>query len=444
MQVTDRLFDHPESPIPPGADCGLIETADRVRLRWATFRSERRPHRGTVLLLQGRAEYVERWFETIRDLQARGFDVATFDWRGQGGSERPLRDARKGHVADFRRYGLDLDAVLARVLPTLPGPYWLLAHSTGGLVAITAEKRIRDVFGRAVLAAPFLGLGDFGLPEPAIRVLTRFFRDIGFGRAWIPGGGATAAHTRPLAGNRLTSDPIRHARGADFAWRHPDLAIGSPTLGWVAAAFAAFDRAFAESTLTDWRMPTLMVVGSADRVVSIRAIERFAATTRSTDLAIVPGARHELLSERDRYREPFWAAFDAFVPGGATAATTPTDGLDDTAPGGGPDDTAGPGAAPAIPLPAATDPSTAATSGEGEQAEHLVVQAAVAAGDDPTTLGGTAAGPGGDDAARPLDDRDQRHDVVGLQPGLDHQIDEAGGDHAVGVTVDPVARQPHP
>ena len=30
---------------------------------------------------------------------------------------------------------------------------------------------------------------------------------------------------------------------------------------------------------------------------------------------VIPGARHEILMEQDRYREQFWAAFDAFVPG---------------------------------------------------------------------------------------------------------------------------------
>ncbi len=29
----------------------------------------------------------------------------------------------------------------------------------------------------------------------------------------------------------------------------------------------------------------------------------------------VPGSRHEILMERDAFREQFWAAFDAFVPG---------------------------------------------------------------------------------------------------------------------------------
>jgi lysophospholipase len=316
MQVVDRLFDHPESPIPPGAACGVIAAADGVRLRHATFRCGRPHVLGTVLLLQGRGEFVERWFETIRDLQARGFDVVAFDWRGQGGSQRVAGDPRKGHVSDFRRYGRDLDAIVAQVMPDLPKPWFILAHSTGGLVAIEAEKRLRDHFARAVFAAPFLGLGDYGLPVATIRVLVRLLHGLGFGRAWIPGGGATAIHTKPGSMARLTSDPHRHALNADLAWRHPSVVVGSATIGWVAAAFAAFDRAFAEPALAGWRLPTLLVAAGADRVVSNRAIERFSASTRFTDHLVIPGARHELLFERDRYREPFWAAFDAFVPGG--------------------------------------------------------------------------------------------------------------------------------
>jgi lysophospholipase len=30
---------------------------------------------------------------------------------------------------------------------------------------------------------------------------------------------------------------------------------------------------------------------------------------------LIPGAQHELLMEQDGYRQQFWAAFDAFVPG---------------------------------------------------------------------------------------------------------------------------------
>jgi lysophospholipase len=30
---------------------------------------------------------------------------------------------------------------------------------------------------------------------------------------------------------------------------------------------------------------------------------------------VIPGARHEILMERDAIRAQFWAAFDAFIPG---------------------------------------------------------------------------------------------------------------------------------
>ena len=44
-----------------------------------------------------------------------------------------------------------------------------------------------------------------------------------------------------------------------------------------------------------------------------------------------------------------------------------------------------------------------------------------------------------DAAAGAFDDRDQRDDVVGLQPGLDDQVDMARGDHAIGVAIAAVA-----
>ena len=51
------------------------------------------------------------------------------------------------------------------------------------------------------------------------------------------------------------------------------------------------------------------------RIVSTPAIGQFAMRLRAGSHLVIPGARHEILMEQDRYREQFWAAFDAFVPG---------------------------------------------------------------------------------------------------------------------------------
>ncbi len=467
MPALDRLFDHPDNPIPPGAACGALAAADGTGLRWATFPSLAARPRGTVLLLQGRGEYIERWFETIRDLQVRGFAVATFDWRGQGGSQRMIRHPHKGHVGSFRAYGLDLEAVLAGPVADLPRPLFVLAHSTGGLVAAAEIGRLAPHVARIVMASPFFGLGNFGVPVGFARKLAKTLRNLGFGRGWVFGGGATAVHTRPFAGNRLTSDQIRHARAAELSSRLRQVAIGSPTIGWLAAAFAAQDRVFAPDALDAWRVPTLVLACSRDEVVDGRAAERFVVATRMTELMVIPGARHELLHERDLYREQFWAAFDAFVPGTQVeepkAAPVPEPAPE---PAPEPEIAAEPDVAPrteAEPLPAETIPAAAPVaaaavaavaattvaddvphpaSAEGETLQDDVVEPRIAGGDDAAAVGGAAAGPGGDDAAGALDHRDQGDDVVGLEPALDHDVDEARGDHAVGVAVDPVARQP--
>src|SRR5437660_106767 len=117
-----NLVSIPANPVPDAAVTGTIKTPDGVSLRFARW--EPPPGRkGTVCLFQGRAEYIEKYFETVRDLRARGFAVATLDWRGQGGSVRALRNWRKGYVRNFSQYQIDLETFIHEVvLPDCPPP----------------------------------------------------------------------------------------------------------------------------------------------------------------------------------------------------------------------------------------------------------------------------------------------------------------------------------
>ena len=109
-----KLVSIPANPVPDNAVAGSIKTPDGVTLRFARF-APPPGRKGTVVVLQGRAEFIEKYFETARDLRARGFAVATFDWRGQGLSERALTDRQKGYVRDFSQYATDLDAIMEQV-----------------------------------------------------------------------------------------------------------------------------------------------------------------------------------------------------------------------------------------------------------------------------------------------------------------------------------------
>ena len=308
------LVSIPANPVPDDVVTGTIKTGDGVSLRFARWHPP--PGRkGTVCLFQGRAEFIEKYFETVRELRSRGFAVATLDWRGQGGSQRKYSDPRKGHVGDFSEYEDDLETFMKEVvLPDCPPPIFAIGHSMGGTVMMRLARQGSRWFDRIVLSAPMIRLSgsrDSGFA----RITARTMRLIGMGSAYVPGGSDTVQSTGPYIGNPATSDPVRHARTKAVLEAAPDLGLGSPTVGWLNAAYRAMSEFADPAYPSKVRQPLMLVAAGRDEIVSTAAIEDVAIRLRAGSHLIVAGAKHELMMEQDRYRGQFWAAFDAFVPG---------------------------------------------------------------------------------------------------------------------------------
>lgn len=309
-----KLVSIPANPVPEGYVTDCVKTPDGVSLRFARWQPPA-GRRGTVCIFQGRGETIEKYFETVRDLRARGFAVAALDWRGQGLSERRLRNPRKGYVRDFSEYDVDLETFMREiVLPDCPPPLFALGHSTGATVLIRAAHRGHRWFDRIVLIAPLIGLAGVGASATATAIV-RSLRLAGLGGMYVPGGAPLVMEMRPFAGNILTSDPVRYARNAAILEAEPKLALGSPTVAWVDAAFRAMRAVGERGYASRIRQPILIVSAGLDSLVSNAAIEEFASRLRVGSHLVVTGSRHELLMEQDRFRSQFWAAFDAFVPG---------------------------------------------------------------------------------------------------------------------------------
>lgn len=309
----DILFQTPDNPLPPGTEAGFFAARDGTRIRYGLFTAAAEPHKGTVILMSGRNECIEKYYETIGDLNARGFTVAMKDWRGQGGSGRLLRNPARGYVGNFRHYVDDLDRFLRDcVAPRRKGPFYVLAHSTGGLVALLAAPMLADRVRRMVLSAPLLALQGFPISMPTIRRVSRLLRMIGLGRVYASGG---PRRTLPFEGNKLTSDRRRYERNNCFVDAFPALGMGGPTVAWVSRVCEAADTVLDPDFMATIRIPILFVAAGADEVVSTPLIERYARGLRAGAVVTIDGARHEILQEADLYREQFLAAFDAFVPG---------------------------------------------------------------------------------------------------------------------------------
>jgi lysophospholipase len=312
-----ELISTDDNPAPPNGRTGMLAVQGGVVLRHATWRTVKPPCKGTVIILQGRAEFIEKYFETIAELRESGFDVCAFDWRGQGGSGRLIGDPAKGYIESFEQYVDDLDAMLNGVaLPDCRPPFFILGHSTGSLIALLAAQRIATRIQRMVLCSPLLRFGELPFAQPLVIGGSGFLATFGMGTLYMSGGRRMHAR-RTFSGNRLTSDMQRFERNEKLAIAHPEIAIGGPTAAWIHAAGVAMKQAADPDFIGSIAIPTLLVAAGLDRVVSVQAIEELGFKMRSGHCVLVSEARHELLQERDVFRQQVFAAFSAFVPGSA-------------------------------------------------------------------------------------------------------------------------------
>jgi lysophospholipase len=308
------LLSIPANPVPEGALTGTIGTPDGVSLRFARWPAPANG-KGTVCVFAGRGEFIEKYFETVRDLRKRGYAVATIDWRGQGHSSRQTGNPFKGHVGSFSEYQIDVAAFVKQVvLPNCPPPYFAMAHSMGGAVMLRVAHAGIEAFERFVLCSPMVDLPGLRASLP-MRGLMRMLRAAGMGEYFIPGGNIDLVKSTDFPGNPLTSDPRRYARNAAILEADPTLGIASPTVAWLDAAFAAMGEFRSSEFAGRIRRPVLMLAAGDDTIVSTAANAAFARHLPAGSHRVIAGAKHEMLQEDDRYREQLWAAFDAFMSG---------------------------------------------------------------------------------------------------------------------------------
>jgi lysophospholipase len=306
----------PTQLVVPGAQpvsWGSLEVTDGVTLRHARIVPAEGPVRGTVVLVHGRTEFIEKYAEVLGELCARGFETFTMDWRGQGGSTRPLRDPDKGHVDDFRRYVDDLDHYVTTVVrPASHGGLMLLSHSMGGSVALHYLHGHCGVFQRAFLVAPMVDIA-LGPARPLLRRVVRGLHRVGQRESYVPGTGPYEHGEHRFEGNDLTSDPERFQLQHELIAVAPHLALGGPTYGWLVQAFDASQRLLAPGYPESITTPTTFVIAGGDTVVDNAQTTRLAQRMVDAEVVCVGGARHELLNEREVFIAQFWSAFDARV-----------------------------------------------------------------------------------------------------------------------------------
>jgi lysophospholipase len=268
--------------------------------------------RGTLVFAGGRGDFIEKYLEPLCLWHARGWHVVSYDWRGQGHSRGSIQG---GNFNDFDPLVADGAALLDAVIGATPGPHVAVGHSMGGhlLTRILAERR--PALAAAVLIAPMLGINTAPMPEWLGRMTAATMVTCGAGsvRAWSESGPEALARIRQ---SNLTACPERYGDEQYWYGQEPDIRLGPPSWGWLAAAFRSMAR-HDDAALRGIGVPVLIVATANDKLVSAEPIRRAARLIPGAEMLMFPEAGHEILREVDPIRTAALARIDHFLDGRA-------------------------------------------------------------------------------------------------------------------------------
>lgn len=336
---------------------GRLTTTQGAKVRFAfSPLPDGKTPKGHIVMLPGFKEPIEKYFEAMRDLHARGYAVWMMDWRGQGGSDRYL--STHPHKAHHNGYEEQIETlhqfITQHVLPGKPAdmPLHMIGHSMGGHLALrylhdhnqTDDQGNKGPIVSALLTAPMLDISTGAVPKPLARQMVKFAKASGALDKFIPGGAGwrladpslgehapnakgkkiqipSSLDLNPLTSN-LTSDLNRIGVIAVWFTRLPELAVGDPTYGWLYHTLNSIDLLNQESYLKAIKTPILMQISGEDRVVMKIASLRAAGLMPNCTRIDIDEARHEIWMERDVLRQRWLAAMDDFLTTGPGAAPT--------------------------------------------------------------------------------------------------------------------------
>ncbi|MFC6198554.1 alpha/beta fold hydrolase [Ponticaulis profundi] len=298
-----HLIEVEGNPPPKGAYVKWLEGREGRKLRMCVAPARDGEHpRGTVIICPGRTEFIEKYFETARELQDMGFAVLTLDWPGQGLSHRLLPDPLKGHIDTFETFMNALRKALSELSETLPRPYVSLAHSMGGAIALAAIAKQLVQVDAAAFTAPMWGLKSRFM---GMKYIAWAMKTMGRGNTFV----LPNKPRESFGENMVTHDHKRWERNERLLDTAPELELGQVTWSWLGASLDVIDQFARPDELADITCPILIATAEEEALVDNESHKRIAAQLSDVEHISIARARHEILMETDAVRAEFWEAF---------------------------------------------------------------------------------------------------------------------------------------
>lgn len=255
---------------------------------------------GTVVISSGRIESFIKYKEVVYDLYQNGYSVFIHDHRGQGLSGRMLSNPQIGYVGDFSEYVIDFKKFIDEVVSkkTLHKPN-LLCHSMGGTIGALTVLRYPELFEKVAFSAPMFGIRP-PLPNWFATLLLTIHGILNNKKAYF--FGQENYDNLPFSANELTHSDVRYQIFCDEYQAAPQVQLGGVSGHWLKVAAQAMDEI--ENNAHRFPIHSLVIQAGADQIVDNKRQNTVVTKMLNSKLKVIDGAKHELLEERDEFREP--------------------------------------------------------------------------------------------------------------------------------------------
>ena len=292
---------------PAGSKWHFIETSKNNKIRLAYWKVDQ--SKGTVLIQQGHNEFIEKYYETIKELIKLKFSVVSFDWRGQGMSDKILEYINKQHISDFKLHDDDLNFIVENILIRyFPKPYVAIGHSMGGCILLSNLKKYDAIFSKMILSAPMLGFKYEFFLNFLLKLSQIFLKDDDFFLGSKPNYGKETL----FDDNELTTDRDRYNRTLKLVRKKPEIRLWGVTTLWAKAVIKRLKLI----RKTDWskiETDILFINCLEDKIVSQKSIVESAKLFKNSMLIQFKECKHEIFMENNKARQLLWREITHFL-----------------------------------------------------------------------------------------------------------------------------------
>ncbi|CAH0542651.1 Lysophospholipase L2 [Vibrio marisflavi CECT 7928] len=298
----EKVINHAAAALWENREEGFATSrVDKTKLYWCKLTSAE--HQKAVVVVNGRIESTWKYQELFYELFMQGYDVYSFDHRGQGLSERLIKDKEMGYVYDFNDYVEDMSHLLKTFDLAHYDKKYLLAHSMGSTISTRyMQTYTNHIFDAACLVAPM-----YGVPMPVwlkpiaiplTQIITAFYPKTNYAP------GYSRYQAKPFKGNLLSQSELRYRWFRDLYESKPELKVGGPSIRWVWQGLMAAKQCL--QMARHIQIPVQIIQGKEDRIVSNKSqlafFQRLQKENSKAEFIAVEGAKHELMFEKDSCR----------------------------------------------------------------------------------------------------------------------------------------------